>query len=75
MKFDMNGESIAYYDLINWQKGLAGNIELIKVGIYDGTREAGKELVVYDTPITWAGDKNEASFTLNLVQYGNTFTT
>ncbi|XP_053356906.1 extracellular calcium-sensing receptor-like [Clarias gariepinus] len=59
LKFDMNGESIAYYDLINWQKGLAGNIELIKVGIYDGTREAGNELVVYDTPITWAGDKNE----------------
>ncbi|XP_060780158.1 extracellular calcium-sensing receptor-like [Neoarius graeffei] len=59
VNFDMNGDSIPSYDLINWQKGTAGNIELVKVGMYDGAREAGSELVIYDTTITWARDKTE----------------
>ncbi|XP_053091163.1 extracellular calcium-sensing receptor-like [Pangasianodon hypophthalmus] len=59
VNFDMNGDSIPSYDLINWQKGTAGNIELVKVGMYDGAREAGNELVIYDMAITWAGDKSE----------------
>ncbi|XP_060780428.1 extracellular calcium-sensing receptor-like [Neoarius graeffei] len=59
VNFDMNGDSIPSYDLINWQKGTAGNIELVTVGIYDGAREAGSELVIYDTAITWARDKTE----------------
>ncbi|XP_026783301.3 extracellular calcium-sensing receptor [Pangasianodon hypophthalmus] len=57
VNFDINGDSIPSYDLINWQKGTAGNIELVKVGMYDGAREAGSELVIYDTAITWARDK------------------
>ncbi|XP_046720885.1 extracellular calcium-sensing receptor-like [Silurus meridionalis] len=59
VSFDMNGDSIPSYDLINWQRGTAGNIELVKVGMYDGSREAGNELVIYNTAITWAGDKSE----------------
>ncbi|XP_060779008.1 extracellular calcium-sensing receptor-like [Neoarius graeffei] len=59
VNFDMNGDSIPSYDLINWQKGTAGNIELVKVGMYDGARKAGNELVIYDMAITWAGDKSE----------------
>ncbi|XP_053356907.1 extracellular calcium-sensing receptor-like [Clarias gariepinus] len=59
VNFDMNGDSIPSYDLINWQKGTAGNVELVKVGMYDGAREAGSELIIYDTAITWAGDKSE----------------
>ncbi|XP_058242939.1 extracellular calcium-sensing receptor-like [Hemibagrus wyckioides] len=51
VNFDMNGDSIPSYDLINWQKGTAGNIELVKVGMYDGSREAGNELVIYDMPV------------------------
>ncbi|XP_053356909.1 extracellular calcium-sensing receptor-like [Clarias gariepinus] len=59
VNFDMNGDSIPSYDLINWQKGTAGNVELVKVGMYDGAQEAGSELVIYDTAITWARDKSE----------------
>ncbi|KAB5574668.1 hypothetical protein PHYPO_G00211640 [Pangasianodon hypophthalmus] len=69
VNFDINGDSIPSYDLINWQKGTAGNIELVKVGMYDGAREAGSELVIYDTAITWARDKSEASCSQNVVQY------
>ncbi|XP_027017682.2 extracellular calcium-sensing receptor-like [Tachysurus fulvidraco] len=59
VNFDMKGDLIPSYDLINWQKGTAGDIELVKVGMYDGAREAGSELVIYDTAITWAKDKSE----------------
>ncbi|XP_060779007.1 extracellular calcium-sensing receptor-like [Neoarius graeffei] len=59
VNFDMNGDSIPSYDLINWQKGTAGNIELVNVGMYDGARKAGSELVIYDTAITWSRDKTE----------------
>lgn len=69
VNFDMNGDSIPSYDLINWQKGTAGNIELVKVGMYDGAQEAGSELIIYDTAITWARDKSEASCSQNVVQY------
>ncbi|XP_062860388.1 extracellular calcium-sensing receptor-like [Trichomycterus rosablanca] len=59
VNFDSNGETIPSYDLINWQKGTAGNIELVKVGMYDGALEAGSELVISNSGITWAGDKSE----------------
>uniref|UniRef100_A0A672K3W0 G-protein coupled receptors family 3 profile domain-containing protein n=1 Tax=Sinocyclocheilus grahami TaxID=75366 RepID=A0A672K3W0_SINGR len=35
VKFDMKGDSILSYDLINWQRGSAGNIEFVNVGMFD----------------------------------------
>ncbi|KAL7879138.1 hypothetical protein AOLI_G00101120 [Acnodon oligacanthus] len=69
VNFDTKGDSIPSYDLINWQKGTEGNIELVKVGMFDGAREPGKELVIYEMPITWSGDQTEASCSQNVVQY------
>lgn len=69
VNFDTKGDSIPSYDLINWQKGGGGNIELVKVGMFDGAQEAGKELVLYDTDITWPGDQTEASCSQNVVHY------
>ncbi|XP_072551961.1 extracellular calcium-sensing receptor-like [Salminus brasiliensis] len=59
VSFDTNGDSIPSYDLINWQKGRDGNIELVKVGMFDGAQEVGKELVIYDMALTWPGDQTE----------------
>uniref|UniRef100_A0A3B4CKM8 G-protein coupled receptors family 3 profile domain-containing protein n=1 Tax=Pygocentrus nattereri TaxID=42514 RepID=A0A3B4CKM8_PYGNA len=59
VNFDTKGDSIPSYDLINWQKGTEGNIELVKVGMFDGAREPGKELVIYEMAITWSGDQTE----------------
>uniref|UniRef100_A0A3B1KGA9 Olfactory receptor C family, v3 n=1 Tax=Astyanax mexicanus TaxID=7994 RepID=A0A3B1KGA9_ASTMX len=39
VNFDAKGDSIPSYDLINWQKGRDGNIELVKVGMYDEAQE------------------------------------
>ena len=69
MNFDIKGDSIPSYDLINWQKGTDGSIDLVKVGMFDGAREPGKELVIYEMAITWPGDQKEASCSQNVVQY------
>uniref|UniRef100_A0A8C1QI67 G-protein coupled receptors family 3 profile domain-containing protein n=1 Tax=Cyprinus carpio TaxID=7962 RepID=A0A8C1QI67_CYPCA len=35
VKFDNNGDSVPYYDLINWQRHTNGDIQFVKVGLYD----------------------------------------
>lgn len=69
MNFDSKGETIPSYDLLNWQKGTSGNIELVKVGMYDGALQNGSELVIYNSRMTWAADQSEASCSQNVVQY------
>uniref|UniRef100_A0AAY4DQZ3 G-protein coupled receptors family 3 profile domain-containing protein n=1 Tax=Denticeps clupeoides TaxID=299321 RepID=A0AAY4DQZ3_9TELE len=59
VNFDDKGDSIPSYDLINWQRGSEGNIEFINVGMFDGSNEAGKELIIQDGTITWAGHQSK----------------
>uniref|UniRef100_A0A3P8Y7Z5 G-protein coupled receptors family 3 profile domain-containing protein n=1 Tax=Esox lucius TaxID=8010 RepID=A0A3P8Y7Z5_ESOLU len=59
IKFDWKGDSIPYYDIINWQKGSGGNIEFITVGVFDGTKDPGKELVIQEEKIVWAGHQSK----------------
>uniref|UniRef100_A0A3Q0S2A6 Olfactory receptor C family, v3 n=1 Tax=Amphilophus citrinellus TaxID=61819 RepID=A0A3Q0S2A6_AMPCI len=37
VNFDLKGDSVPYYDIINWQRGTSGNIEFVSVGLFDGT--------------------------------------
>uniref|UniRef100_A0A3B4AI13 G-protein coupled receptors family 3 profile domain-containing protein n=1 Tax=Periophthalmus magnuspinnatus TaxID=409849 RepID=A0A3B4AI13_9GOBI len=55
VNFDLKGDSIPYYDIINWQRGASGNIEFVPVGLFDGTKAAGQELVIKEDRIVWAG--------------------
>ncbi|XDV29277.1 hypothetical protein PO909_032414 [Leuciscus waleckii] len=55
VNFDMKGDSIPSYDLINWQQGSAGNIEFVNVGMFDGAQESGQELVIQEKAIMWPG--------------------
>uniref|UniRef100_A0A667WS52 Olfactory receptor C family, x1 n=1 Tax=Myripristis murdjan TaxID=586833 RepID=A0A667WS52_9TELE len=50
VNFDENGDPIAYYDLMNWQKGHDGSLHLVKVGFYDASLSAGHHLVINDSP-------------------------
>ncbi|XP_048837894.1 extracellular calcium-sensing receptor-like isoform X1 [Brienomyrus brachyistius] len=59
VNFDEKGDAIPSYDLINWQRGTAGNIEFVKVGMFDGSRDAGKELFIQDEAIVWTGHQSE----------------
>ncbi|CAG6001841.1 unnamed protein product, partial [Menidia menidia] len=40
VNFDQNGDPIAYYDLMNWQKRPDGSLHLVKVGFYDASLPA-----------------------------------
>lgn len=69
MNFDMKGDSIPSYDLINWQRGSAGNIEFVNVGMFDGAQESGQELVIQEGDIMWPGHQTEASCSHSVFQY------
>ena len=61
MNFDLKGGSIPSYDLMNWQRNPDGNPQFVKVGLFDGTKDSGKELVIQEEAIVWAGHQNQAS--------------
>uniref|UniRef100_A0A8D0DAR6 Olfactory receptor C family, v3 n=1 Tax=Sander lucioperca TaxID=283035 RepID=A0A8D0DAR6_SANLU len=61
VNFDLKGDSIPYYDILNWQRGTGGNIEFVNVGLFDGTKPGGEELVIQEDRIMWAGHQSEAS--------------
>ncbi|KAL3057486.1 hypothetical protein OYC64_007872 [Pagothenia borchgrevinki] len=59
VNFDLKGDSIPYYDILNWQRGMGGNIEFVNVGLFDGTKPAGEELLIQEDRIMWAGHQSE----------------
>uniref|UniRef100_A0A3P9J6P5 Extracellular calcium-sensing receptor-like n=1 Tax=Oryzias latipes TaxID=8090 RepID=A0A3P9J6P5_ORYLA len=46
VSFDDNGDPVAVYELVNWQKGESGNIELVTVGYYDASLPKYKEFYI-----------------------------
>ena len=61
VNFDLKGDSIPYYDIVNWQRATGKNIEFVNVGLFDGTKPAGEELVIQEDRIIWAGYQSKAS--------------
>ncbi|XP_067897823.1 extracellular calcium-sensing receptor-like [Heterodontus francisci] len=58
ISFDSNGDPIASYELINWQKRADGSVDFVKVGFYDAALPEGKELVLDESAIFWHGHQN-----------------
>ncbi|XP_054598203.2 extracellular calcium-sensing receptor [Nothobranchius furzeri] len=52
VSFDANGDSVAFYELVNWQKSESGVIELVTVGYYDASLPKEQELQ-FNKKITW----------------------
>lgn len=52
MSFDENGDPVARYELVNWQRGESGNVELVTVGQYDASLIEGQEFQIHEN-ITW----------------------
>lgn len=47
VSFDDNGDPVATYELVNWQKGESGTIEMVTVGQYDASLPAGLEFTIH----------------------------
>lgn len=56
--FDENGESVAQYDLVNWQMKDDGSVEIIHIGQYD-TSEVENLKLKENTKIVWGANSNE----------------
>ncbi|XP_036934382.1 extracellular calcium-sensing receptor-like [Acanthopagrus latus] len=52
VSFDANGDPVARYELVNWQKSESGNIEMVTVGHYDASLLAGQEFHIIRN-LTW----------------------
>uniref|UniRef100_A0A671U609 G-protein coupled receptors family 3 profile domain-containing protein n=1 Tax=Sparus aurata TaxID=8175 RepID=A0A671U609_SPAAU len=57
VSFDQNGDPIAYYDLLNWQRRPDRSLHLVKVGFYDASLPAGHSLVINGSVIQWPDGK------------------
>ncbi|XP_041125863.1 extracellular calcium-sensing receptor-like [Polyodon spathula] len=57
--FDENGDPIASYDIMNWQRGADGKIWFVTVGLYDASEGAGNELVINEEAIIWNSDQTK----------------
>ncbi|KAF7218576.1 extracellular calcium-sensing receptor-like [Nothobranchius furzeri] len=52
VSFDANGDPVAFYELVNWQKSESGVIDLVTVGYYDASLPKGQEFQI-NRNITW----------------------
>ncbi|XP_035535782.1 extracellular calcium-sensing receptor-like [Morone saxatilis] len=52
VSFDANGDPVAKYELVNWQKSEKGSIELVTVGHYDASLPVGQEFRI-NKSLTW----------------------
>ncbi|KAM4742039.1 extracellular calcium-sensing receptor-like [Anableps anableps] len=52
VSFDANGDPVASYEVVNWQKSESGIIELVTVGYYDASLPKGQEFHI-NRNLTW----------------------
>ena len=46
VSFDVNGDPVATYELVNWQKSESGSIEMVTVGLYDASLPNGQQFSI-----------------------------
>ncbi|XP_038149386.1 extracellular calcium-sensing receptor-like [Cyprinodon tularosa] len=56
--FDENGDSIAKYDLMNWQMREDGSVDIVRIGEFDDSYPEGKKLKFNNVKIVWSGYNN-----------------
>ncbi|XP_026220304.1 extracellular calcium-sensing receptor-like [Anabas testudineus] len=58
VSFDANGDPVAMYELVNWQKSSSGSIEMVTVGYYDASLPVGQEFHIYKN-LTWVEGRTQ----------------
>ncbi|XP_034083732.1 LOW QUALITY PROTEIN: extracellular calcium-sensing receptor-like [Gymnodraco acuticeps] len=58
--FDENGDSVAQYELVNWQMKEDGSVDIANIGQYDTSFPEGEKFKLKkNTTIVWGGNKNK----------------
>ncbi|XP_033952777.1 extracellular calcium-sensing receptor-like [Pseudochaenichthys georgianus] len=58
--FDENGDSVAQYELVNWQMKEDGSVDIVNIGQYDTAFPEGEKFKLKkNTTIVWGGNKNK----------------
>ncbi|XP_061072480.1 extracellular calcium-sensing receptor-like [Conger conger] len=58
--FDENGDSVAMYDLVNWQIGAEGSLKIVNVGRYDASLSNGQMFKLKENiSIVWTGQQDK----------------
>nr|XP_006637610.1 PREDICTED: extracellular calcium-sensing receptor-like [Lepisosteus oculatus] len=53
VSFDENGDALAIYDVMNWQRADDGSVKTVTIGLYDESAPAGQELTLNEDKIFW----------------------
>ena len=62
MFFDENGDSVALYDLVNWQFNKDGSVNISNIGQYDASLPSGKRFQMTENiTVIWGGDHSEVT--------------
>ena len=61
MSFDANGDPVAAYELVNWQKSENAGIQMVTVGHYDASQPVGQEFLI-NRDLTWMLGSTHVSF-------------
>nr|XP_046190762.1 extracellular calcium-sensing receptor-like [Oncorhynchus gorbuscha] len=58
VSFDANGDPVATYELVNWQRRESGKMELVTVGLYDASLPPDQRLDI-EREITWVKNSTQ----------------
>ncbi|XP_066566527.1 extracellular calcium-sensing receptor-like [Amia ocellicauda] len=58
VSFDENGDALAIYDVMNWQRADDGSVKIETIGLFDESAPAGQELILQEDKIFWNFDSN-----------------
>lgn len=59
--FDGNGDPVAMYELVNWQRNQAGDTVFVAVGSYNASLPKGKQFIMNEKNTTWADESPKVS--------------
>ncbi|XP_006637618.1 extracellular calcium-sensing receptor-like [Lepisosteus oculatus] len=58
VSFDENGDALAIYDVMNWQRADDGAVKTVTIGLFDESAPAGQELTLNEDNIFWNFESN-----------------
>ncbi|XP_072895050.1 extracellular calcium-sensing receptor-like [Hemitrygon akajei] len=59
VNFDENGDTMAKYDIVNWQVNSEGNAIILTVGHYDGSAPSVEQVKINEGSIVWSDGRRE----------------